>query len=167
MSTRLFCRPPQQSDLDFVFQLYTDARTGALSPVAALTTSDDAQAMLSEWIAHWQAHDFGPWMISLYGAPEQLIGCGGLSLRDFAGECLPNLWYRFDPAVWGQGYASEFVQAALKHFQDLHRYREVHALVLPKNVASIRVLEKSGLQAYGELSGKNGADASLRYRLQF
>lgn len=167
MDTRLICRLPLQSDLDSLFQLYADPRTAALSPVVAPTTLDDAQQMLNEWIKHWQAHDFGPWMIALHEAPTQLIGCGGISMRDFAGECLPNLWYRFTPAVWGQGYASEFVHAALKHFQNLHRYREVHALVLPKNAASIRVLEKSGLQVYGELPGKSGTDASLRYRLQF
>lgn len=165
MQTRLYCRLPQQTDLDFVFQLYADPLTAALSPVAALTSKLDAQVMLNEWIAHWQAHDFGPWMIGLSVAPEHLIGCGGISLRDFAGECLPNLWYRFAPTAWGNGYATEFAGAAITHFRQLRRFKELHALVLSKNGASIRVLEKLGMQANGELPGKSGADASLRFRL--
>lgn len=167
MNTRLICRLPHISDVDAVFQLYADPRTAALSPVAMPTTLADIEAMLSEWIRHWQAHDFGPWIITLSDAPERLIGCGGVSMRDFAAECLPNLWYRFAPVVWGQGYASEFVQAALTHFQSLHRFKEVHALVLPQNRASIRVLEKSGLQVYGELATQSGTQASLHYRRQF
>lgn len=167
MNSRLICRLPQAFDLDAIFPLYSDPQTAALSPLSILTDLDDVALMLDEWIRHWQAHDFGPWLIALHDAPELVIGCGGVSMRDFAGECLPNLWYRFAPAVWGQGYASEFVRAALVHFQGLHRFKEVHALVLPHNTASIRVLEKSGLQPCGQLPGPDGKGASLRYFLRF
>lgn len=167
MDTRLICRLPLQSDLDFLFQLYADPRTAALSPVLAFGSLDDTQQMLNEWIKHWQAHDFGPWMIALRDSPGQLIGCGGVSMRDFAGECLPNLWYRFTPEVWGNGYATEFASAAISNCRELHRFKELQALVLAKNVASIRVLEKLGLRAHGELPGTNGADPSLRFRLVF
>lgn len=165
MPTRLLCRLPQLSDLDLVHDLYIDPRTAALSPLAVPTSLDDTRAMLHEWMVHWQAHDFGPWMIALRDAPERLIGCGGISMRDFSGECLPNLWYRFAPAAWGNGYATEFASAAITHFRELHRFKDLYALVLARNVASIRVLEKIGLQAHGELPGKDGADPSLRYRL--
>jgi len=54
-----------------------------------------------------------------------------------------NLGYLFFPAFWGQGYATEAVQAAVGHFER-HRITELRATVSVGNDASGRVLEKAG-----------------------
>jgi len=52
--------------------------------------------------------------------------------------------YFLSPSVWGRGFATELVQAALAHaFRDLGLSR-VGAFSRPDNVASTRVLAKAG-----------------------
>lgn len=62
-------------------------------------------------------------------------------------SCL--LGYKFDPAFWRQGYATEGIQCALSvvfHEMGLHR---VEALVLPENTPSIRLLDRLGFTNEG------------------
>jgi [ribosomal protein S5]-alanine N-acetyltransferase len=59
------------------------------------------------------------------------------------------LGYFVDEAVNGRGYATEAVQQAVRFgFEevDLHR---VQAAVMPRNIASVRVLEKAGFRDEG------------------
>lgn len=165
-SPRLACRRPASTDRAAVLRIYGDARTSALSPLAPLTTVAEATALLRAWAAHWQQHGVGTWVITAQEAPDAVVGFGGLSWRDFGGERHPNLWYRFAPQAWGQGFATEFATAALQHARTLGGLHEVHALVQAGNPASIRVLDKLGLRPVGTLPGANGAPVSLHYRLE-
>ena len=54
-----------------------------------------------------------------------------------------NIGYFFIPKYWGEGYASESVQAISKHLID-HGIKELRAMVTVGNTASCRVLEKAG-----------------------
>jgi RimJ/RimL family protein N-acetyltransferase len=125
-----------------------------------------ADDLLGTWAAHWQARGVGPWAIAAQDAPQQVIGFGGLSWRDFGGQQHPNLWYRLAPEAWGAGYATEFATVALHHAQTVGGVRVVHALVQPAHRASIRVLEKLGLRPIGTQSDVHGGPDSLHYCLE-
>jgi [ribosomal protein S5]-alanine N-acetyltransferase len=56
-----------------------------------------------------------------------------------------NLGFVFEQAVWGQGYASEAVHTLLAEF-DRCAISEVRAYVTKGNLASMRVLERTGFQ---------------------
>jgi len=56
----------------------------------------------------------------------------------------PDLGYLFDPAVWGQGLASEAVAAVIARGFDVHRLPRVQADVDRRNLASIALLERLG-----------------------
>jgi len=163
---RLLCREPLHSDADTVLRIYSDVRTSARSPLAPLTTAAAACTMLEAWTAHWREYGWGTWAIAAAHGPDAVIGFGGLSWRDFDGARHPNLWYRFAPEVWGQGYATEFSGWVLRHAATASGLREVHSMVLEANPASIRVLEKLGMRHVGELAAQNGAVPSLHYRLE-
>jgi RimJ/RimL family protein N-acetyltransferase len=52
--------------------------------------------------------------------------------------------------AWGKGYATEAAFACLKYgFEKLHLPRII-GRAMPQNLASIRVLEKCGMQFIGE-----------------
>lgn len=60
-----------------------------------------------------------------------------------------NLGYYLDKKHNGKGYASEAVRSVLKHaFEELQLHR-VQAAVMPRNIASKRILEKSGFKKEG------------------
>lgn len=148
---RLQCRPVSLEDAHFLFELYADPRTSALSPVAPVGTLDQMCMKLEHWLQHWDQHGFGPWIICERGQTK-ILGIGGLTLQDFAGRSYPNLWYRFSPETWGKGFASEFAIACFSSFKEHHPDREVHALVQENNPASRRILEKLGLQLRGTMT---------------
>ncbi|MEO2076019.1 MAG: GNAT family protein [Bacillus sp. (in: firmicutes)] len=60
-----------------------------------------------------------------------------------------NLGYYLDKKHNGKGYSSEAVRSVLKHaFEELQLHR-VQAAVMPRNMASKRILEKAGFKKEG------------------
>ena len=67
---------------------------------------------------------------------------------------------------WGNGYATEIVQSLIRRSFSLVGTRSVVACVMMKNLASIRVLEKSGFKRLGKPIQLPGEDAwSVKYHL--
>jgi RimJ/RimL family protein N-acetyltransferase len=75
------------------------------------------------------------------GAP---IGICGLLRRDTLDDV--DVGFALVPAFWSQGYASEAAAAVLAFAIDVLELPRVVAVVKPDNDASIRVVEKLGLQ---------------------
>jgi RimJ/RimL family protein N-acetyltransferase len=88
--------------------------------------------------------------MTLKHRPAALIGSIGLSLttdRHAAG--VPGLGFMLHPDVWGQGYATEAVQAMLDTVFTYTAAQDVAASVRVINPASRRVLEKCGFRQTG------------------
>ena len=64
-------------------------------------------------------------------------------------EC--ELGYTFDPAVWGQGFATEAAQCVRDYARDVLRLSYAISAILPQNARSRRVAERSGARAAGHL----------------
>ncbi len=80
--------------------------------------------------------------------PEQdrLIGYCGFFLQIVDGVEEIEIAYRFDPAYWGRGLATEAARAVRDHaFTDLKLPRVI-SLIHPDNHASRRVAEKNGMR---------------------
>jgi [ribosomal protein S5]-alanine N-acetyltransferase len=108
----------------------------------------------------YQKYGFGRWACVLK-ARGSVIGFVGLKHLDDLGEV--DLGYRFMPAHWGQGYATEASRATLDYgFARLGMTRII-GLVYPKNAASARVLQKVGLAFVGmiEYRGDNLAKYAI------
>src|SRR5437588_699638 len=64
-------------------------------------------------------------------------------------EC--ELGYTFDPAVWGQGFASEAARCVRDYARDVLRLSYAISAILPQNVRSRRVAERSSARAAGQM----------------
>jgi [ribosomal protein S5]-alanine N-acetyltransferase len=64
-------------------------------------------------------------------------------------EC--ELGYTFDPAVWGQGYASEAARGVRDYARDGLELRYVVSAILPHNAPSRRVAERAGARIDGQM----------------
>jgi ribosomal-protein-alanine N-acetyltransferase len=95
----------------------------------------------------WQRRKTGhaPWTI-VRKTDGAIIGWGGLYEDPFDRGWGVEVGYWFTPTVWGNGYATELVQASLDHARTEHGLAEVSAFARPDNVASCRVLEKAGFR---------------------
>ena len=111
-------------------------------------------------MADYQKHGYGRWAC-IDKASGQLIGFSGLKYLDDLQEV--DLGYRFLPAYWGRGLATESGRAVLEYGFATLRLEQIIGLVAPENVASVRVLEKLGLTFVGmiEYFGKPTAKYAI------
>ena len=90
----------------------------------------------------WDDPGYGRWACVLRDEGT-MIGFCGLKLLPELGAT--DIGYRLHPDYWGKGLATEAARATLRYGFETLALDEVIALVLPGNVASIRVLEKLGM----------------------
>lgn len=83
------------------------------------------------------------------GEPETIIGCIGLNHVIWGSFCSAFLGYKMDQDYCGRGYMTMAVSMIVSHaFQTLGLHR-IEANVMPRNLASLRVLEKNGFVSEG------------------
>ncbi len=141
---RLVLRPPTLDDLDAWHAIYVDAEEVWFG--APRSTRDENRAKLERQIAHFEQHGFGMCAVDLTSSGET-IGAAGLQHLEGGPEV--EVGYRFLKRHWRQGYATESALASIDFgFGELALDRIV-AVALETNVASRRVLEKSGLTEIG------------------
>lgn len=99
------------------------------------------------------------WLVRLQHSDE-VLGVGGVQ-RQKGGNW--NLYYRFAPEAWGQGFATELGEAALESAHSHDANAAVIAWVLPHNVASQRVAERLGLTNQGPHSDPSDGLVRLAY----
>ena len=92
--------------------------------------------------------------------PEVICGMVGLNNIVWGSVQSCTLGYKIDKALQGRGYATQAVKRAIEiAFQVLHLHR-VEANIMPRNLPSIRVVEKCGMEREGysreylEINGK-------------
>lgn len=107
---------------------------------------------ISQCRRHIAGHDcqrrrkgFGPWTVVEKRSGE-IVGFGGLCDDPFDPGWGVEMIYHFAPAVWGRGYATELTRFCLGHAREVLRLPEVLAFAHPNNIASRRVLEKTGFE---------------------
>jgi len=121
--------------------------TGAAALYGRLFGEGGAGRLHSD-IEDWALRNVAPWTLSHAGHD---IGVGGFRIG--FGETGLEMIFHFLPEVWGQGLASEFVQAALDFGASTLREEAYFALVDPDNTPSIRILEKAGFADAGARDG--------------
>jgi len=115
----------------------------------ALSNIEDAEKVISEvWESDYQRFGYGRFgygrLAVVLKSIDQVIGFAGLKYLPELNET--DLGYRILPEHWGKGITSEMIPPVLSYgFEDLGLERIV-AHVMPENLASSRVLEKSGFQ---------------------
>lgn len=83
-------------------------------------------------------------------AQKQLIGICRISTLDTVNK-IGSIGYCFIKKFWGQGYATEAVREIICFgFQELGLHR-IFATCHPANIASVRVMQKNGMQQEGYL----------------
>ena len=140
---RLLLREYREDDAEAFFKLNTDPHVLRFVPDKALVDVDQArQILLDHPIADYQKHGFGRGACILKRTGEN-IGFAGLKYLGELGEV--DVAYRLLPEYWGRGLATEAAIASVRFGFEKLGLKQIIGLVMPDNVASIRVLEKAGL----------------------
>ena len=141
---RLQLREYVEEDAEAFFRLNTDPDVLRFVPDKPLLNVEQArQILIDHPIADYRKYGFGRGACILKSTGEQ-IGFAGLKYLEELGEV--DVAYRLMPSYWGQGLATEAALASVRFgFADLDLKRII-GLVMPENIASVRVLEKIGLR---------------------
>lgn len=131
------------------------------APLPALSDPDPG-LWLARDIDHWRRYGFGAWVLCDRDS-GQFVGRCGCSHTTLGHEEAVELAWALLPSHWGAGLASEAASAALSHARELG-LEEVVSFTIPANVASRRVMEKTGLQFDCEI--ERAGIVHLLYRLK-
>ena len=156
LTERLTLRRPEEGDVDAILRIHSDRRACEHNPSDMITVRAEAADRCRAWQEHWERHGYGYWVVRRTGSPR-VIGFCGLKLTRLGDAPVLNLFYRFEPAVWGQGLAGEAVAAVLA---DVPPEPPIIARIRPANVASARVALRAGLVRAEHLDtvGEDGPD---------
>ena len=110
------------------------------TPAAALA------AMREGILALYRSHGYGPYRIAPRGSGPAMGICGLFKRDQFEH---PDIGYSLLPDYRGQGFALEAARAVVSQARDRLGLERLNAIVAPTNGASIRLLEKLGMQEQG------------------
>lgn len=110
----------------------------------------EIQLKLSTLTNHWHQHGFGQWVVQIK-SNRKTIGLCGLHHSEDGIE----LSYMFFPEYWGQGLAYEAAEASLNHGFNSLNFSEIIAITQEMNQASCKLLEKLGMQHFGNITRFN------------
>jgi [ribosomal protein S5]-alanine N-acetyltransferase len=122
-------------------------------------------AYLETNIKHWADHGFGMWMLR-DAATQAVIGRAILRHLDVEGVDEVEVGYGFMPEYWGHGLATEIAQACILIGFDQLRLPSLVAITTPANLASQRVMQKSGLAYEREIIHAGVPHVLFRVRRQ-
>ncbi len=141
-------RPAHADELHLLLSDPRVART--LFPTALPPSEVELLQHHASKMAHWDKFGFGMWLLRDRETGE-MVGRGGLQHTLVAGTNEVEVVWAIVPDHWGQGLATELAQASVALAFDDLRLREIVAFTLPHNVASRRVMEKSGFEYEGPI----------------
>jgi RimJ/RimL family protein N-acetyltransferase len=145
VTERLVLRAVQDDDTDDLFAITSATRTWEHAPAGRHDSSQTSGNWIKRAREFWAEDGLSYWLVRLRRTDE-VIGVGGVQ-RQRSGNW--NLYYRFAPRSWGNGFATELGMAALEAAHSHDGDAAVIARVLPHNVASIRVAERLELTSQG------------------
>ena len=143
----LILRPFTEADAPLILALNSDSEVVKYLHEPVLQNEEQAAKILLDIILPQYKNNLGRWAIHTKHNMD-FIGWCGLKYRPELDEI--DLGYRLMQKAWGNGFATEAAQHTLDHgFKILH-LKLITGRAHVENIASIKVLEKIGMNFIGE-----------------
>ncbi|BAZ11011.1 hypothetical protein NIES4071_28350 [Calothrix sp. NIES-4071] len=140
---RLILREFTMSDVPELASILSKEEVMYFFATGAITTEQTA-AKIAGYINSYQKHGYGKWAV-IHRSTGKLIGYCGIAIEEIENKLENELGYRFDPDFWRQGLATEAATSCLNYAFDTLKLEYVLGMVEPENIASVRVLQKIGM----------------------
>ncbi len=143
---RLLLRPFAADDLSALTELHAiDAFWWY--PLRRAMTLDETRAFLERRLEYTTTREYDVWA-AIEKESGALVGWAGLSAPEFLPEIMPavEVGWRFDPAVWGRGLATEAGRAGLEYGFTTLGLDEIVSVCERENIASARVMQRIGMR---------------------
>jgi len=142
---RLVLRRPRLSDAEAIFEYASDPKVIHYMDYYPRTDVSEVVDFLEEHPARWKLGSFS-WVLTV--RPDDLpIGTIACTLEGHT----VDFGYLLNRKYWGQGYATDAARIVVEWALSLPEVYRVWATCDTENLASVRVLEKCGLECEGRL----------------
>lgn len=146
-TARLYLKEYTMSDLSNFYKLKSNPTVWTYSTFEHLKSIDTAKVQLIDLLKKQSDHVFHALFLK---EADVFIGEAGIiAYNPTANRC--TIGYNLLPEFWSKGYATEISKELVRHAFESLVVERVEALAMKKNVASCRVLGKSGLKLEGTL----------------
>ena len=143
---RIRLRRPKLSDAEAIFEYGSDPEVGRYSDWLIQTTIEPVIELLHERNKRWESGTEFYWVITL---PEEDRAIGGISCH--VDGHAAEFGYLINRRYWGNGFATDASRAIVEWLFSMPSIWRVWATCDTENLASVRVLEKVGLEREGIL----------------
>ena len=140
---RLLLREFTPDDAENVFKLHSNPSVQKYTGEPVVQSVEEIEKVIENRIKGYEKYGYGRWATFLK-SNRQFVGWAGLAYLPEFDEI--DLGYRFFPEHWGLGIATEASSAILDYGFDVLKLEKIIAIALKENKASIRVMEKVGMQ---------------------
>ena len=152
-TARLFARNLRDSDFDAFHEMQSDDEVMRYTTGAGLDAAENRR-QLKMCIACYSRpdNDFWVWAI-VRKSDRQFVGTCAIVPNDHR----PEIGYRFLRKFFGNGYGQEICNGLIKYGMHEQRLPEIIACVDVRNIASVKILDRSPLSFIEEIEQENGA----------
>ena len=139
---RLLCRRWQVQDIEPLFAVYSDPEAMRWVGDGQPISWENCEKWLQVTQTNYATRGYG-----MFALVEKLSNSvvGFCGLVHPGGQIEPEIKYAFARSEWGRGFASEVIPALLAYGASQHGLQTIIATVAVENLASQRVLVKSGM----------------------
>ena len=144
---RLRLREYTVDDAPFIFELMNSE--GWLNYIGDrnIKTVEDAKKYIEEkYLPSYTLNGHGAYIVILKETGKSIGSCGLYKREDLKH---PDIGFAFLSEYLGKGYGYESAQAVVQYAKEKLKINTVLGFTLPENIASVKLLEKIGLQNCG------------------
>ncbi|CRK83394.1 GNAT family N-acetyltransferase [Neobacillus massiliamazoniensis] len=148
---RIYLREFQLSDWQEVHKYASQERVCRYQPWGP-NSLKESQSFVKQVLVDSAKEPRTRYALAINNKEDRLIGAGELNIRD-AHNKKGEIGYIINPEYWGKGIATDAATLIIGfgfHQLKLHR---IYATCDPRNIGSIRVLEKAGMTKEGRIRG--------------
>ncbi|PGK42318.1 GNAT family N-acetyltransferase [Bacillus anthracis] len=138
---RLFMRKPLIEDVNQFYSILKEEAVGKWLAKSRGMSKEEVNDYIGQLISHWEQYDFGVWLL-VNRNTGKLLGHCGLRKVNETGEI--EIMYLLAPEYWGNGYASEAVEASIQYAIETMNVKRIIARVKVANENSKKLLRKLG-----------------------
>lgn len=142
---RLYLRELCTDDAEHFYRLNLNPNVIRYTGNTAFASVAEARAFLENY-NDYQRNGYGRWAV-VEKASETFVGWCGLKYDEVTGET--DIGFRFFEDQWNKGFATENAVACIRYGFEQLGLTTIIGRAMCANTASIRVLEKAGLQHIG------------------
>jgi len=157
---RIILRKFVAEDFMEVFAFNSNTEVQKYTGDELVETPERAKQIITDIVLKdYKDFGYGRWAV-VHKADDKVIGFAGL--KYIPKMDVTDIGFRFLPAYWGKGIATEVSIPILKYgFEELE-LQSIVGIAMPENIGSCRVLEKIGLQFY-KIDGYEGDGGKYRW----